>query len=117
MRKGSELYNSQTIFGFAKAGRLYDLLTLAEAQSGVIIPDGVAFHAFRHTYGAWMRRAGVDTAGLVATGRWKNPQSAAVYEHVDASEEARTADLLPTRVESVRIATAEKKQTRKQGAR
>lgn len=85
-------------FGFAKGGRIYSLLSEASAASGVPIPDRVAFHIFRHTYGAWMRRyGGLDTAGLVATKRWKSRQAAAVYEHVDVTAEAKKADLLPVR--------------------
>lgn len=86
------------VFGFSKSSRLYDFLNKAEAASGVTIPPGISFHIFRHSYGAWMRRyGGLDTAGLVGTGRWKSRQAAAVYEHVDTTEEARRADLLPTR--------------------
>lgn len=93
----------KTVFGFSKAGRLYALLAAAEKASGVSIPPGVAFHVCRHSYGAWMRRhAGLDTSGLVATGRWKDRSSAAVYEHVNTTEEARRADLLPTSVKVVR---------------
>ena len=62
----------------------------------VTIPDRVAFHIFRHTYGSWMRRyGGLDTSGLVATGAWKSREAARIYEHVETSEEARKADLLP----------------------
>jgi integrase len=56
----------------------------------------VAFHVFRHTWGAWMRRyGGLDTSGLVETGAWRSRQAAAVYEHAVQSEEARKADALP----------------------
>jgi integrase len=86
----------RTAFGFAKSGRLYELLDKAAQRADVMIPERVAFHIFRHTYGAWMRRhAGLDTSGLVGTGAWKSRQAAAIYEHVDVSEEARKADLLP----------------------
>jgi integrase len=86
----------RTVFGLSKAGRLYELLAESAATAGVMIPDRVAFHIFRHTYGAWMRRYGkLDTSGLVATGAWKSRQAAAVYEHVDVSEEAMKANLLP----------------------
>jgi integrase len=85
-----------TVFGFSKAGRIYELLDEAATAAGVKIPPGIAFHIFRHTYGAWMRRyAGLDTSGLVATGAWLSHEAARVYEHVEASEEARKADLLP----------------------
>lgn len=86
----------KTVFGFSKAGRLYELLDKACDAAGVVIPDRVAFHAFRHTYGAWMRRfGGLDTSGLVAAGRWADPASARVYEHVDVTDAARRADRLP----------------------
>lgn len=88
----------ETVFGFAKSGRLYTLLWDACERAKVTIPAGVAFHAFRHTWAAWMRRYGsLDTSGLVGTGRWKDRKAAAVYEHVEASEAARRADLLPRR--------------------
>jgi integrase len=84
-------------FGFSKAGRIYELFDEVARTAGVVIPPRVAFHLFRHTYGKWMREyGGLDTSGLVATGAWKSREAAAVYEHVEASVEARKADLLPT---------------------
>ncbi len=84
------------VFRFGKNGRLYAWLSEAARAARVEIPDGVAFHAFRHTWGAWMRRyGGLDTTGLVETGAWKSRQAAAVYEHAEQSAEARKADLLP----------------------
>lgn len=84
------------VFRFLKDRRIYDRLTRAEQASGVIIPDGVSFHAFRHTFGSWMRRyGGLDTSGLVATGAWLSRASAQVYEHADANDSAKRADLLP----------------------
>jgi integrase len=57
------------LFRFGKNGRLYTWLGEAARAAGVEIPQGVAFHAFRHTWGAWLRRyAGLHTTGLVATG-------------------------------------------------
>lgn len=79
------------VFGYRKSGRLYKLLAKAETLSGVHIPDGISFHIFRHSYGAMMRRLGAD---LVGTRAWKSRQAAAVYEHLDATEEARKADFL-----------------------
>jgi integrase len=100
----------QSVFGFSKAGRLYQLLDRACEAAGVVIPDRVAFHAFRHTYGAWMRRYGdADTSIMVAAGRWKDAASARVYEHVDASDAARRADRFPTRAKSGRPALVAKK--------
>ena len=55
------------------------------------------FHLFRHTWATWMRRyGGLDTSGLLETGAWRSRTSAARYEHLDATEEAKKADLLPT---------------------
>jgi integrase len=90
-------FGKQRVFGIATRNtRLYLWLNEIAAAAGVHIPDGVGYHAFRHTYGAWMRRyAGLDTSGLVGTGAWKSRNAAAIYEHVEASEEARKADMLP----------------------
>jgi integrase len=84
------------LFRFGKNGRLYLWLDEAARAAGVDIPPRVAFHAFRHTWATWMRRYGsVDTAGLVETGAWRSRQAAAVYEHLDQTEEAKKADDLP----------------------
>lgn len=85
------------VFKFVKGGRLYKLLTDAEKASGVIIPPGVSFHAFRHTYGSWMRHyGGLDTSGLVATGAWASRDAAAIYEHVDVTDAAKRVELFPS---------------------
>lgn len=85
------------VFGIsAKAGRLYARLEEIAAAAGIEIPDRVAFHIFRHTWATWMRRyGGLDTAALVSTGAWGSREAAGIYEHVEAREEARKADLLP----------------------
>src|SRR5216684_7536949 len=64
----------------------------------------VTFHTFCHTWATWMRKfGGADLQGLVATGRWRDPRSAARYAHVVSHEEwARTA-LLPTIGKSVEL--------------
>lgn len=88
---------AERVFRHRPSGRLYKLLYEAAERAGVDLPDRSAFHIFRHTYGAWMRRyAGSDTSGLVATGAWKSRQSAARYEHAVVSEEAQRANLLPS---------------------
>jgi integrase len=56
----------------------------------------VNFHTFRHTFATWMRRAGTDVQGLVATGNWRNARSAARYAHVVAREEWKRVDDLPS---------------------
>lgn len=87
----------QSVFGFVKGLLIREILIGACADAGVSLPPRVAFHVFRHCYGAWMRRYGnLDTSGLVATGAWLSHEAARVYEHVEVSEEARKADLLPT---------------------
>ena len=85
------------VFGLVKSGHLYSLLKACAFKAGVDLPERSAFHIFRHTYATWMRRyAELDTKGLVATGAWKDRKSADRYEHVQVSEEARKAVLLPT---------------------
>ena len=53
----------------------------------------LTFHIFCHTYATWMRRyGGLDTtAGLIATGRWRDETSVRRYAHVIASEESQKA--------------------------
>jgi integrase len=85
------------VFRLAKSGRLYALLAAAERASGVELPARTAFHILRHSHATWRRReTGADTTALVETGLWKSRESAAVYEHLDAGEEARKSDLFPT---------------------
>jgi hypothetical protein len=56
----------------------------------------LTFHIFCHTYATWMRRyGGLDTTGLIATGRWRGETSVRRYAHVIASEESQKAVLLP----------------------
>jgi integrase len=85
------------VWRFSKGGHLYSLLKVVAFRAGADLPERSAFHIFRHTYATWMRRyAGLDTKGLVATGAWRDRKSADRYEHVQVSEEARKAILLPT---------------------
>src|SRR6185437_1251227 len=101
--------DARTVFRLSKCGRLYTMLNRAAVGAGYEIPDGIAFHIWRHTYGAWLRRyAGLDTTGLVATGAWRSRQAAAVYEHADVTEEARKADLLPVRNQGGLLGKADK---------
>lgn len=87
----------ERVFKYRPGSKVYKLLYAAAEAAQVALPDREAFHIFRHTYGAWMRRyAGSDTSGLVATGAWKSRQSAARYEHTVVSEEAQKSALLPT---------------------
>jgi len=84
------------VFRFSKAGRLYTWLGRAKKKAGPDL-DTFSFHSFRHTWATWMRRyAGLDTAGLVETGAWRDRKSAARYEHAVATEESMKAGMLPT---------------------
>ncbi len=87
----------ERVFRLTKSGRLYSMLDEAAKEAKVNIPQRVAFHILRHTWATWMRRyAGLDTAALVETGAWRSRKSASVYEHLDATEEAKKAIKLPT---------------------
>lgn len=87
----------RSVFGFSKSGRLYALLSASEKRAGISLPDRSAFHVLRHSHATWRRLyTGADTTALTQTGLWKSRQAAAVYEHVDATAEARKSDLLPT---------------------
>ena len=55
----------------------------------------VNFHSFRHTWATWMRQAGTDVQGLVATGNWRDARSAARYAHAVAREEWARVEKLP----------------------
>lgn len=86
----------ERVFRFHPGGRLYAMLYKAADAAAVTLPEREAFHLFRHTYGAWMRRyGGADTKGLVGTGAWDSEQAASRYAHAINSEEAKRADLLP----------------------
>ena len=62
----------------------------------------VNFHSFRHTWATWMRKAGVDVQGLVATGNWRDQRSAARYAHAVARDEWSKVERLPGMVGKVR---------------
>lgn len=85
------------VFRLTKSGRLYDLLSDACRDAGILLPKRSAFHILRHTHATWRRLyTGADTSALTATGLWKSRNAAARYEHIDSTEEARKSDLLPT---------------------
>jgi integrase len=87
---------SERVFRFRKCGRLYTWLDETLTVAKIELPPRTGFHVLRHTWATWMRRyGGLDTRGLVGTGAWADEKSAARYEHVVATEEARRADLLP----------------------
>jgi integrase len=99
----------ESVFRFRKCGRLYMWLDAAFQTAGLTVPARTGFHILRHTWATWMRQyGGLDTRGLVGTGAWTDQQSAARYEHVVATEEARRADLLPTEPPKNRAKSVEK---------
>jgi integrase len=62
----------------------------------------VKFHTFCHTWATWFRKyGGGDVQGLVATGRWRDPRSAARYTHVVSHDEWDRVAQMPTIGKSV----------------
>lgn len=101
----------QRIFRFLKCGRLYTWLSAALEAAGIALPPRSAFHILRHTWGTWMRQyGGLDPHGLVSTGAWDDPESAARYSHVVASDEAKRADLLPVEKRKIVGKSVEKRE-------
>lgn len=96
--RGLDRPDTERLFSRYGRSRLRDLLIETMAKAGLKFPFRQnGFHLFRHTWAMWMRKfAGLDTSGLVETGAWRSRDMAARYEHLDATEEARKADLLPT---------------------
>lgn len=90
-------YNRQgKVFRYVKGSRIYRRLQHAADVADVRIPDGVSFHAFRHTYGAYLRRYGnLDTSGLVASGAWLSHDAARRYEHADVTKAAKSSNYFP----------------------
>ena len=95
--RGLDRPKTERLIRYHAGGRLRDMLKDAMAKAGLCFPRRqCGFHLFRHTWAMWMRTyGGLDTSGLVQTGAWRHPQSARRYEHLDTTEEARKADMLP----------------------
>jgi hypothetical protein len=75
---------------------LYRYWHRAVDLAGLTLSRGSAFHMLSHTWATWMRRyCGLDTKGLIGTGRWRSEKSASRYQHVVPSEESRRAADLP----------------------
>jgi integrase len=79
------------LFRYVKNKWLYGRAERAYTAAG-IDHKGAPFHILRHSFGAMMTRVGAD---LVATGAWKSPAAARVYQHFAPTEEARKAANLP----------------------
>jgi len=86
------------LFRFHNGTPLRVRLAQAMTEAGLSFPPRQrGFHLFCHTYGTWMQSfGGLDTFGLVRTGRWRSPRSADRYAHTQASSEAKRSDALPT---------------------
>ena len=96
------------VFPFHYGGYLKELLKRATCLASGVTPASrgkspahrlrwVNFHTFRHTWATWMRRyGGADVQSLVATGNWRDPRSAARYQHVHAHEEWERTELFPS---------------------
>lgn len=81
------------VFGIANRWLVYPRWRAMCAAAGI---DDFTPHDCRHTWATWMRQyAKIDVQGLLATGAWRDPKSAARYQHVVASEASKAADLLP----------------------
>jgi integrase len=104
-------HNRQRVFRFHQGGHLRHLLLRAKlGYLGIYCParrtgewrpsayrlSWVNHHTFRHTWATWMRQAGVDVLGLVATGNWRDPKTAARYAHAVPRDEWGKVDRLPS---------------------
>lgn len=92
-----ERHPESKLFRFHAGGALRTMLSGAMKNANLSFPRRQGgFHLMRHTWASWMRKfGGLDTSGLVSTGVWKDRGSAARYEHLNVSDEARRADTLP----------------------
>lgn len=104
-------HDNRRVFRFHQGGHLkHQLLRAKLGYLGIPCPvrrpkswrppsyrlTWVNFHSFRHTWATWMRQAGTDVLGLVATGNWRDAKSAARYAHAVARDEWSRVDLLPS---------------------
>jgi integrase len=102
----------ENLFRFHDGGHLKHLLLRAKlAVCGLPCPvrrpvgwkppkyrlSFVTFHTFRHSFATWFRFAGGDVQGLVGTGNWRDPRSAARYAHVVARQEWDRVEQFPSR--------------------
>lgn len=105
-------HNNRRVFRFNQGGHLKHQLVRAKlGYLGIACPvrrpkgwkqppnrlEAINHHSFRHTWATWMRQAGADVQGLVATGNWRDPKSAARYAHAVARDEWSRVDQLPGR--------------------
>jgi integrase len=112
LAKHLEQHSGERLFKFNDGGHFKHLLMRAKlAVCGLPCPKRrptgwkppenrlsfIGFHTFRHTWATWMRRyGGTDVQGLVGTGNWRDPRSAARYAHVVSRDEWDRVDVLPS---------------------
>jgi integrase len=104
-------HDNRRVFRFHQGGHLKHQLTRAKlAYLGLecptrrpvgwrVPPHRLAwanFHSFRHTWATWMRQAGSDVQGLIATGNWRDARSAARYAHAVPRDEWARVEKLPS---------------------
>jgi integrase len=94
-------YGAQLIYLLLRAKLAYLGIQCPRRRPiGWVEPDNrlswVTFHSFRHTWATWMRHAGVDIQGLVATGNWRSAKAASRYSHAAPRQEWQRVDLLPS---------------------
>jgi integrase len=104
-------HNHERVFRFHQGGHLkHQLLRAKLGYLGLPCParrprkwrpptyrlKWVNYHSFRHTWATRMRQAGSDVQGLIATGNWRDPRSAARYAHAVARDEWSRVDRLPS---------------------
>jgi integrase len=102
--------NHPRVFRFHQGGHLkHQLLRAKLAYLGLSCPvrrpkgwrpplyrlAWVNHHSFRHTWATWMRQAGTDVKGLVATGNWRDERTASRYAHAVPRDEWQRVHLLP----------------------
>lgn len=104
--RGLDRDSADRIFRFHRGGRLCALLSAAKKRAGLKFPPRQGgFHLLCHTWGTWMHRyGGLDNYQLTRTDRWADPRSSDRYVHLEVSEEARRADLLPVAKKTARPA-------------
>lgn len=102
-----DLKRGERVFGYEHRHAVYKDWRPLRAELG--LPDWWTPHAACHTWATWMRQhAGMDLAGLIGTGRWKDLKSVLRYTHVVVSEESKRAENLPELVENPWNPDAEK---------
>jgi hypothetical protein len=94
-------HGNRRVFRFHQRGHLKHQLVRAKlGYLGIPCPARrhKGWHAPPHrlAWATWMRQAGTDVQGLVATGNWRDARSAARCAHAVARDEWARVELLPS---------------------